>query len=107
MEARPLPHRKARVRRIPKMSEPTPHWKVSYLRRGKWQYVLTKPRQPDLLAPPVPEEFGIRYLAALEGAAQLLHGAEAVTVERHPPLETPAAPTTTTPNGSDQSPENS
>lgn len=76
------------------MSEPNPHWRVKYQRRGKWAVVLTKPSQPDFTAPPVPEEFGIRYLAALEGAAQLLHGAEAVEIERHPPLE-PATTTTT------------
>lgn len=79
------------------MSEPTPpeaepYWRVRIQRAGLWEYVMDGPK--DLLNPPEPREFGVRYRAALEGAAQLLHGVEAVEIERNPQL----TPTT---NGTD------
>lgn len=69
--------------------DPAPHWKVRVTRRGSGAFVPAQPAQPDLLEPAPPREFGVRYLAALEGAAQLLHGADAVAIERNPPLGPP------------------
>jgi hypothetical protein len=74
------------------MTQPEPHWLVKYRRGAQWFYVMTQPVQAPLQAPR-PREFGVKYRAGLAGAAELLEGADAVELERVPPLHdhTPAA----------------
>ena len=69
----------------------TPHWTVSILQDGEW-YDLDEKGNPirthsDDLLPPEPEKFTYRYKAALAGLDQLIMGADAARLNRHPPLE--------------------